>query len=53
MLYICIYIFIYIGIHFELRFFRKLARVGVEPTTRAYRAHALTTELSGRTMRCA
>ena len=38
------------GIHLELRFF-NLAQVGFEPTSRVYRAHALNTELSFRSMR--
>ena len=53
-----IYIYIYIyDIHIGLRFFRFHIESWPEwdsnPRPRAYRAHALTTELSGRTMRCA
>ena len=44
-----IYIFGIYGIHFELRFYNSISKVGPS----AYRPHALTTELSGRTMRCA
>ena len=36
-----LYIYIYYGIHIS------------NPQPRAYRSHAVTTELSGRTMRCA
>ena len=56
-LYIYIYIYIYhiyiYGIHFELRFFSAIQKVGQDsnPRPRASRAHALTTELSGQTMR--
>ena len=62
-LYKYIYIYVYYtyihiyGIHIELRFFDSVQKVfpsGISnPRPRAYRAHALTTGLSGRTMRCA
>ena len=53
-----IYIYLYInGIQFELGFLGfhigTWPKWDLNPQPRGYRAHALTTELSGQTVRCA
>ena len=49
-MYVCMYVCVYVcGIHFEPRFFESEWDSNLRP--RAYRAHALTTELSGQIMR--
>ena len=60
-IYVCMYIYIYIYIYVWHSFCAKVFRFHIEswpewdlnPRPRAYGAHALTTELSGRMIRCA